>query len=214
MIGHEVVGGFEHARRRRRRNVDCERSVVRDRLDTARGLGRHSLLRRCRLEWASGACRLRNRDWRGHGHRCGCSRRRGARRLRFNGRRRRFRHSSRLGRSGRRFGRRGRLGRDRRGRGLGCSSRRRRLFGNSLFRGGSDVAGRSDRRRHGLDCRARRLLDRRRQEEERVDVTLRVARDAQPEVHERLRAGCPDDRTLCHRCAARDGDRAEVEERC
>ena len=147
MIGHEVVGGFEHARRRRRRNVDCERSVVRDRLDTARGLGRHSLLRRCRLEWASGACRLRNRDWRRHGHRCGCSRRRGARRLRFNGRRRRFRHSSQLGRSGRRFGRRGRLGRDRRGRRLGCSSRRRRLFGNSLFRGGSDVARRSDDRR-------------------------------------------------------------------
>jgi hypothetical protein len=80
----------------------------------------------------------------------------------------------------------------------------------------------SNRRDSGDGCRVCRRRSHRpcRQQRQRIDVTLRVACRADAEVHVRLdvigntaRTDCADERSLGHLRAARNGDRAEVEQR-
>jgi hypothetical protein len=99
---------------------------------------------------------------------------------------------------------------------LGCLRRRRRCArcsGRFLCTGsGGGRLGASNIRSRGGP---------RRQQGERVDVTLWIARLAQAEVDVRLRMGrharrpdSSDDRSLPHECPARDADGPEMQERC
>jgi hypothetical protein len=111
---------------------------------------------------------------------------------------------------------------------LGDCRRRRSLGRDSLGLDGRPRRGRRDggsRRRDGRDgrlrLRRRRLGDgSRRQERQRVDIALILAREPQPEIDERLgevdnaaRADGPDDPALGHPRPAPDADRPEVHER-
>jgi hypothetical protein len=97
------------------------------------------------------------------------------------------------------------------GRGFWRGSRRRRLAG---------AGGVRNRRSSRLGRRRWRRRDARRQQGQRIDVALRIARHARPEIHVRLRqldrAARPDtthNRRFSHERAARHADRAEVDER-
>jgi hypothetical protein len=97
------------------------------------------------------------------------------------------------------------------GRGLGCWSRRCRLDGPGGVGNGrrGRLCGRRGRRRRA-----------RRQQGERIDIALRIARHARAEVHVRIREpdhaarpDGPDDRPFPDECTSRHADRPQVDER-